>query len=412
MKWHLFEKLEEKIVYKTSHVFFLSLTGIVLLAMVVSLFLLLWGLTPSLKPSVEKAEYPPPVTVSLAEITRQLPVEKAKAANKTTPVSLAPVEKAASKKSEPVNKTIPDSTKLIYEQKIARMKELLPPKKYLWPNKGHYTYWKRWVVDAYGIQSRLDNRFDAVDASSYTDKVRLLDSYINILQKFTEKQRYGILRELLNFTKGTVEQTLHNMALLVEATTHFSNEKSVYLTKLARFGRKNPRDGQAFIAYVNRIITRFNAGQREAVLDNMIATYYNLYNDIKRQKEATERFLPFIPKIEPQYQANALSVFYKTFEEKNRNWRAEISRIDNQYDRDMRAAEMMLMEKKAAKAEYRKKALVGLGGGIVFIAIVALILSLLSIQRNIAELRKQVAATPEHVALSPRENAIKVKSTL
>ncbi len=415
MKFDFIKKIEEKIVFRTSHIFFLSLVGVVLLAMALSALLLLWGLTPSLKPGVDKAEYPPPVTVTLDEITAQLPAaekDKGKKVEKKSGPAKSKPEAAASGKNLKADTKV-DSTKILYEKQIARMKELLPPKKYLWSDKGHRDYWNRWIVDRYGIQSRLNSRFRAIGATSHAEKNRLLEKYIAIINLFKEKQRYPVLKDLLYYTRGNTDMSVRNMELLAEATRFFPRENTAFLTRLARFGKKNPRDGQSFIAHVNRVMPKFYPSERGKVLENMIAAYYRHYNNnIEGQKQATERFLPMLTKLGKKHQARALTVFYDTFEKKNARWRDEIANIDRQYEYDLSNAEMTLREKQAAKAEYRSWALMGLGGGIVFIALVALVLSLLSIQRNMAELKELVSRPADRVAPSPRENAIKVKTTI
>ncbi len=413
MKLDFIKKIEEKIVYRTSHIFFLSLVGVVLVAMVLSTLLLLWGLTPSLKPGVEKAEYPSPVTVSVEEITAQLPVTnmEKKGSKKASDDKNKPVVAAVGK--DVMDDAEVDSTKILYNKQIARMKELLPPKKYLWRDKGHRNYWNRWVVDRYGIQSRLNSSFQAIGATSYADKSRLLEKYMAIMNLFKEKQRYQILKDLLYYTRGSTEISLRNMELLTEATKFFPRENTTYLSRLARFGKKNPRDGQSFIAHVNQVMSKFSPSERGKILKNMIAAYYKHYNNnIKAQKQAMEQFLPMLAGLKEKHQARALAIFYDTFEKKNARWRDEIANIDYQYERDLRNAEMTVREKQAAKAEYRSWALMGLGGGIVFIALVALVLSLLSIQRNMAELKKMMIQPLDRVARSPKENAIKVESQL
>jgi len=408
MKFISLDKFEEKIVFRTSHIFFLSLVGVVLLAMVISVFLFLWGLTPSLKPTVEKAAYPPPVTVSLDEIKHAL--KPAKQINTQTQNATESSYLTVAGNDDNPQQT--DSSRVKYDQRIARMKELLPPKKFLWKNKGHYDYWRRWKIDTYGIQSQLDFRFNSVHAGSFVDKKRLLDSYITILEKFDMGNRYKVLQSLLAYTRGTTDQAVQNMKVLARAVPYFNKEDGAFLSKLSRFGRKNPRDGQAFIAHVATVISRFDPSQREKALDNMIAAYYNLYNDINRQKEATQRFMPLLSKLETGEQARALTLFYNTFENKNRAWRDTIARIDRAYQNELFDAEKALAMKKQAKSEYRKNALIGLGGGIVFIAIVALILSLLSIQRNIAELKSMTIKPADIVAKSPKDSAIKVQKTI
>lgn len=400
MKFEFFEKLEEKIVFKTSHIFFLVLVGATLLVMVGSVLVFLWGITPSLKPGVEKAEYPPAVAVSADEVSRLLPAQVTPG-RKTAVATVSPGrrEKAPEQKAEITPAAEVDSTKIVYEQAIDSMKALIPANKYLWANKGHYErgyykvrgdwrHGKHWVVDRYGLQAKLNNVFKSINAESYSDKTSIIKTYIPILTRFEEKNRYSALKHMLLFSRDNMRNTKENMKLLAKSVDIFPVEKTDFLYKLAQFGKKNPRDGYAFIGYVNQVMPKFAKTQREKVLDKMIAGYYKYYDNINRQKEATEMFLPLLPDFDAKSQPAALAAFYKLYERKNRDRRSAIENIDNQYSYDLRNAERVLQEKKMTKAGLRYKGLIGLGGGIVFIALVALILSLLSIQRNIKELKR------------------------
>ncbi len=411
MNKQIFEKLEEKFVFKTSHIFFLVLVGAALLVMIGSVLIFLWGMTPSLKPGVEKAEYPPAVAVTADEVISLLPAPKAgsikkmaSSSNYSSEMKVSPEKKIGNIPTEKV-----DSTKIVYEQAIDSMKTLLPPKKHLWTNRGHYEYgyykvrgnWrngKHWVVDNYGIQAELNSVFRTIKVKSFIDKSKLINTYISVLNQFNEKNRFNVLKAMLLYSRNSLEDTKENMTLLAKSIGVFSADKTGYFYKLAKFGKKNPRDGHAFIGYIIQVMPKFDKTQRKKVLDKMIASYYKRYDNVDRQKEATTMFLNLLPKIHVKSQALALGAFYKLYDQKNQDRRYAIERINNQYTQDMSRAEMVLMEKQASKSHYRYQGLIGLGGGIVFIALVALILSLLSIQRNISELKMLSANNSNNIS--------------
>lgn len=399
MKSKFLESLEERLVFKTSHIFFHILVGVALLIIIGSVFILLWGITPSFKPVVDKKAYPPVAVITADEIARLLPasVSQGKATSKIV-ASSARREKKLQQKAKVLPPLETDSTKFIFEQTIDSMKVLIPNQKYLWANKGHYEQgyykvrgnWrngKHWVVDRYGILAKLNNTFRSVKAQSFSEKTSLLKAYIPILVRFDEKNRYRVLQNLLLASKSSVKNATKSIALLEKAVAIFPREKTSFLHKLVQFGKKNPRDGSAFIDYVIQVLPKFTKIQREKALDAMIAAYYKRYNNISRQKEATEMFMPLLSGFADKSQPAALAVFYKLYDRKNQNRRSTIEDIDRQYQYDLQKAENILLKKKMSKAGFRYKGLLGLGGGIVFIALVALILSLLSIQRNIRELK-------------------------
>ncbi len=400
MKFEFLEKLEEKYVFKTSHIFFHILVGLSTLAVIVGLLFLLWGITPSFKPGVEKAEYPPPVAVTPDEITTLLPAEVTPVKNKALATVLPGKKEKAPGQRAKVQKTVikTDSAEVLYEQTLDSLKALLP-QKYLWvnrghseygsykDNRGHWQYGKHWVVDRYGIPAKLGKVFRNIQASDYSNKAAIVKSYFPILSRFDEKNRYNVLKNLLLVSKTNMATTKNTVSLLLKSVYIFPVDKTSFFYKLTKFAKKNPRDGASFISYANQVLPKFDKANREKALNIMISGYYKYYNDLARQKEATDMFLPMLPKFKAKYQPVALAKFYKLYEEKNRDRRYAIERIESEYRSNLRNAERVLAEKKRSKATSRYKGAIGLGGGVVLIALIALLLSLLSIQRNIRELR-------------------------
>lgn len=398
------EKLEEKFVFKTSRYFFHVLVGIAILGLLSGVLLLLWGITPSAKPEVKKTEYPPAIQVSAEELLPVVipPAKAAKPKEAAAQPAPAPETPAGEKKTE-----IMDSTQIAYNRALDSLKALIPPAKYSWADRGrwergyyrdrrgNYQYGDYWVIDAYGLQSQLESAFREAGAESFTQKTALLDSYLPVLRLFEEKQRVAVLKSLLLYTKESVAASQSNVALLAAAIPNFSTEKTDFLNKLAQFGKKNPRDGAAFIAYANQILPNFDRAYAEPVLDALINSYYRFFDDIEYQKRVTGPFLSLLPRFEGPYQARAVEAYYSMYFSKNQSREQQIALIERQYERDLREAESILAQKQAAKAVHRYRGLIGVGGSIMFIAVVALILVLLSIQRNIKEIRARVAEEGE-----------------
>lgn len=72
---------------------------------------------------------------------------------------------------------------------------------------------------------------------------------------------------------------------------------------------------------------------------------------------------------------------------KNRTREERVAQIEDQYRWDLEKAERIVQEKKAKKAGYRYQGAIAIGGSVSFIAIIALLLVLLSIQRNVREIK-------------------------
>jgi len=389
MRLKILETFEEKFYFRTSHLFWHFLTGIGALVLIGGVLVFLWGLTPSFKPSVKKPVYPEPVTVEANEILQVIkPAPPPKAVTR---------EETDGRESEKVTAAVPapaaqeDSVKWAYQAAVDSLRSLMPSNKFRWTTRGHWrqTWYRReWVVDALGIKDRLKSAYRKTNASDYVSKQKLLEAYIALVSAFPERHRLKVLRAGIEISKENVYTSVARVALLQEAVPHFSTENPKFAQTLATFGRKNPRDGQAFIEYVNANIARFEPGVREEVLDRLVRSYYAYFNDIDRQKEATDLFLGMMDTIGAEDQAKALSVYYEIYLEKNANRAWQIAQIDARYENDLSHAESVLARKKASKAEFRSLGLKTIGGSIVVIAFMALFLVLLSIQRNVRQLRE------------------------
>lgn len=392
MKLHFLETFEEKFYFKTSHIFWHLLTGLAGLALVAGIGILLWSLTPSFKPGVKKPVYPEPVKVTAEEIKMRIaPPARARI------VAPAPVETVppAPTQVKPAVPTSEDPAEKAYLAAMDSLKLLLPPEKFKWETRGHWEeswYERRWVVDYYGIADRLQSVFNNVNAEDFKSKQQLLTAYLRLIALFPEDQRLAVFRAAVDYSKEDVPTSVSNIALLKASVPNFNVYNSDFVTDLATFGRKNPRDGRPFIEYVNTIMPKFNRDIRPQILSNMISSYYNLFNLIERQQEATDLFLAMQASFSTEEQPKALVEYYRTFVAKNYERESQIKDLNRQYERKLEEAEAVLAHKKEVKSKYRLNGLKVIGGSIVFIAFLALFLVVLSIQRNVRMLREEGAA--------------------
>lgn len=382
------ENVEEKFYFKTSHFFWHFVTGLGALILVVSVFLLLWGFTPSFKPGVKKPDYPKAVQVTAEEVLQKIqpPTPKKESASPAETVTIQSTPQEIITETENT-KSIEEKS---YSASLDSLKKLLPPEKFQWETKGYWEnnwYRREWVVTSYGIQNRLDNIFNKLDADNYNLKKNLLDSYISLLALFNEDQRLAVLRSAMDFCKNDVTTSIANIDLLKYSVPNFTTDNSDFISKLATFGAKNPRDGRSFIEYMNNVMPKFSSDIRPSLLSAFIYSYYNYFNDIEKQKEATDLFLSISDKLSSVDQVKALNEYYLLFIQKNYSRENEIESINRNYQAELSNAQSILAKKQSKKAEYRLLAIKGIGGSIVFIAFVALFLVMFSIQRNVKLLR-------------------------
>jgi len=382
------ESFEEKFYFKTSHYFWHVLTAIGGLALIVGALILFWGITPSFKPGVKKPKYPEPVKVSIGEVQQKIQPPVAK---KVIKKAVAGEQKQTpARKTKKIEEASVGKDEASYLASLDSLKSLLPPEKFPWKSRGHWErswYNKKWVVDVWGIEDRLKSIYKKVGAQDFKSKKKLLDAYLSTIVLFSESERYTVLKSVIDVSKEDVTTSIENIELLKRAVPVFGNYKTDALKTLATFKKKNPRDGKEFIEYVIGIAPKFDTSIRTKILSTLVKSYYNYFNLIEKQKEATNLYLGIYEKFDTNKQVKALSEYYKLYVKKNRDRERQIERLNRGYQSDQSRAESVLYSKKAKKAGYRLLGLEVVGGSIVFIAFVALFLVLLSIQRNVRYLR-------------------------
>jgi len=367
--WKL-TRFDERYLFNFSAAVWHVLIGISVLAIAGSALIFLWGVVPAFRPRVHKPHYPAPVAVSLEELQagRNAPAKAAERTRSQEPAASQPHY------SE-------------YLASVKRIQELIPATgRHPWRSTGHWErtwYEKRWVVDRVGTADVLAAAFKKAHASNFADKKQLLDSYINTVGLFPNKDRRNALTALVKYTKNSLSESVSNIELLHDAVQHFSRDRTDYLGLLANFGAKNPRDGHAFIDYVNRIIGKFDPELRVNVLRSLIAGYYKHFNNVDQLVEATSMFLTLLHGIDPQSQAKTLTKYYGIYAKKNAARRNAIAQMKVRYEQKMALAKAKYEARKLHKTSYRVTGLLGILSGIGAIAVIALMLVLLAIQRGV-----------------------------
>ncbi|MEK7726812.1 MAG: hypothetical protein AAB354_00295 [candidate division KSB1 bacterium] len=389
MKQQILEQAEERFYFKTSHLFWHVLTGLGGLALIGGILIYLWGITPSIKPGVTKPVYPSPIKVEASEIIQRIkPPAPASQSSTQTPTNHTETP-AAPTQTQTV--AIIDSAARAYQVAMDSLKALLPPNYYSWETVGHWEqqwYTRRWVVEAYGINDKLNAAYQKVNASGYGPVTQLLNAYIALVAPYPVRQRLSALEAAIEISKEDVATSVANVQLLQAAVPHFSTGATDYLHALAAFGQRNPRDGRTFIQYVSAIAPKFESLERKNMLRVMIESYYSYFNDVGRQQEATNLFVEMLPSFSTADQAKAMGEYYQVFVQRNSERERQIRELDVQYQSELSLAEEVLAQKKANKARLRSLAWRVVAGSVAAIAFIALFLVLLSIQRNLRQLRE------------------------
>jgi hypothetical protein len=399
MKTKYLKKVEEKYVFNISLIFWHLLVALAVTSAIGGALMLLWGITPTIKSSVKKDSYPPVAIISFEELqTKVVPTSEKETAKIQTETTKPPKISEDVKKEEPAKLAAGEAE---YTALVDSLKALIPPDKYAWTSKGHWEYpygkaywdyykdarYRQWKVDRLGITDLLNSAYRKANANDFIAQKELLGVYISVLVQFPEEKRAAALQALTLYTKEGVAQSVSNVQLLSESVPNFSTDRVDYLEKLASFGERNPNDGRAFIGYANKILNKFDPEIRFDALQTIISKYYSSFNNrLTQQIEMTDLFLPYLSQFEAKYQVKALENYYELSLQKNADRIAAIRQIDYEYEQRLSEAESAHGMNKAKKAGWRKKGLYVIGGAIVSVAVLALILALLSIQRYLEKI--------------------------
>lgn len=397
MKQQILEQVEERFYFKTSHLFWHLLTGIGGLALIGGLLVYLWGITPSTKPGVTKPLYPPPVAVTANDIMQRL-APPASASQMMTVAPETPPATPATAAPPPPAQT--DTLAIAYQAAMDSLRKLLPESRFAWDSQRRYQergwYYGRWYEGGWetvvvGISDKLQNAFVQANATDLASRTKLLQAFAELVAQVSEPLRLQALECGMAICKNDMATSLPGVQQLKAAVPHYTAYDVSHLAQLADFSQRNPRDGFAFIEYANTIIPKFDTKQREAALKTLIRSYYRNFDIIAKQREATDLFLGMLASFPVENQVSALNEFYQLFMLQNQERTQVIQMMDQEYQFKLSEAEQVLAAKKARKAALRSIAWKVASGSVVLIAFIALFLVLLSIQRNVRQMRELTA---------------------
>lgn len=415
METSYFTKVENKYVFNLSLIFWHLFIALTTLTIIVCLVVLLWSLTPAAKkkiekqPYPEKAEYPEPVKVSFNDLKlddiRQIetpPVQEIIQID-STPEIFKPIESYEGKED--------------YEISLNTLKTLIPPSKYSWEGSGYWTYpygerywtfykqekYRKWNISQAGIMEKLEKAYKNSNVKTFPEKKQLLDAVINIIKLLPENNRLNALQYLIEDVSDNMVQNINTYQSIAKVANKVPDGNLIWIYRLSSFGERYPVDGPRFIDYISTIIEKFDSSVRSTVIEGFINSYYGHFDqNLNKQKESTDLFIPLLTQIKPDLQSYALSQYFTLYVQKNYERDVEISKIENeyqqkvsevelQYESDLLTSEMEYQNKKVKKAELRLKSLFGIGGGVMVIVLIATLLVFLSIQRSVRKIEEKIS---------------------
>ena len=393
--------IEEKYVFNISQYFWHIFISLASLALVGGILLLLWGIIPPGKDNVVKAEYPPVVQVSADEVIASLTKQEK---GIDTPVNKSEFKQVVQEV------TYSDPEESSYNISLDSLKKLIPPDKYSWSSSGYYYYpygeryysrykntrygnqYRQWIVKETGILEKLNDAYKKSNASNFKEKKLILNSYIELVKRFDEGKRAFVLKKITEYPGSGPSETVENIKVLNGSVDIFGIGSTDYLTTLVKFGSRNPTEGRTLILYANKVLVKFLSEYRSDVLSTILSSFYSYFNNkVNQQIEITDLFLKDVQKYEPAKYTKALELYYYLMVDRNRQRERKIEDIERDYTLALARANSEYELAKVEKAGIRLNGIYIGAGAISVIAVLALILVLLSIQRYVKKINQNLS---------------------
>lgn len=400
-----------------------------MIAIISGVAVYLWSYIPVKKKEVikgappQKKPYPEAQSVDLEDILMRLP--------KDTPKKTAKPEPEVIEEDEPpvqiVEEKVIDTLALqAFENELGKTKNLIPPEKNksFWNGEGFWDFvpprersrklykktknpkYRMWVPTQDGFKKRFLKYTDREGLKDYNEKRILLASINNFLEKISPEKRAAFVNKYLLRTPvrklglSRVQDLYDGIGGVLQKIE--PDKQEVYYKKLYRFALNNPNDGLKLLRYETNILDSVHLLQRPDFIVRVNKEYNNYYNNnLNTLTNVTDKFIPYLKKIDTTKQALALSIFYDLYRKNNKENIKQRKRIDKeyvralndfeqQYQNRLRQAQIEYDTKLSKKRTFREISYEAIGGGFVIVLIITLILLILSMIRNLNRLSEAI----------------------
>jgi hypothetical protein len=196
----LLELLEERIIFRTSRMFFSILATLALLAVIAGVLYLGAGAIRPSKDIVEKAPDAAPVGVTAADVRAEIELAEARAAEAKSRREAQAEGRRVSERtgSEPAPEvSVRDKARQKYGAILDTLESLLPATIYTWESKGgwrsdRWGYRREWMTTETGIFKRLETLTSGIENSAEIE--RALRGLCDVIRTFPEKERLEPLK--------------------------------------------------------------------------------------------------------------------------------------------------------------------------------------------------------------------------
>lgn len=365
----LLTKIEERFAFPISRWFWHIVVAAAVLTLTASLIVIIYGIIPTMKKTVERGKYPESI--------------------KVTANDLESCEKQSGENSSYVENS--ESEKVFAS--FSSLDTLIPSSKYSWDVRGYweesYYYTREWVLTDAGITSPLRKLLSQVSADT-TQQASIISELVEIVKVFPMEKRKWVLQKTLTWCNKKTDETRSILeALKTTAMKLGPQDMSQLYAVVTDFGRSNPKDGVSFTQSLNILLNSQNSSEYEGLFKIVKAHFLNQFSqraDILQ--EATSMYVTLPPEART-VSVKSLPCFYGLYVRKFIDRQTIVNEMDSKYESDQRLVEQEYNEKSERKSAIKWKATIVFGTAIAAVAFFSLMLVLLSIQRTLKDILVQ-----------------------
>lgn len=395
MKKFNFKQAEEKYIFGLSKVVWRTVTLLLVLVLTVSLIVLISSIIPPMKKKVIKAEYPPEVPVTTADIEKAM--QETKKVKKTERFDVGNFVSSEAEK----DKVSPAEVKA-FEASLLKFKAIVEAAGFSWEEEGYYEYpygyawyeyygesYRKYVISSYGISKLLIEAFDESNIYELGQKKLIVDNYIAFLNQCGKDKHNLLINSLKFFISNDYSQSIGRLAMFRKVMSKFDSVSfDAALYRSAEFVSYNPENGIKFMVMADTMLPKFNISERLPVYNCMIWGNEYLDGRLEYQAYLTSSFLKMKDKL-PNKPTDSLMYHYYTLSvRKNIERQIVIDSIDYEYGNQVITAESEYIHKKNKDKQNLIKSGYGVVGSILLIAIIALTLVFFSIHKYLKKVNQ------------------------
>lgn len=418
-------KIENSVNFPISHAFWHIINALAVLAIVVGLLIVLYGLTPVFKHSVDEPDAIPepqllqeqPVSESdvAACAKNRMPhsqVRKSTASYQPQPAAREPEQPLPKIALEKLQAAVPTTTFYTVSKKYIcntpEMKEKMETEEWTAEMKQANCY-EEIHTDAYeGTQIRREmQRYFPYDSAN---QQLVVDALADHIAKYPNKQKNSMLyRSRRWISEDNDLNSLFDLWKSIDdaIAANTVNAPAVF-DEIKNFVFKNANKGKSFVHKAMPVVALADSASRLEIFRTVRQGYRTLDIDYDWWETSTGRFLAMKSVQQPAMLKYALECFYDLVREEKANrdsensealakYKEQVAKAEADYKAALAAAEADASSRRAFKWSALGVGGISIGAGIAVIIILAFIFALFAILRTVVKLNNTVQELKEKI---------------